>query len=224
MTDAELMAQIHSQMGDYIAGACEGTAIAPAFVAALVANESAGVMNATRFEPAVFAELARVATGQKPAYEPAGIKAPIGGMDLNHFCAPARQLASVAAPQPVNSFSQSLMCLINLATSWGPTQIMGWHALELGFPMGDLTNIAVHFERTVQILDLFIAKYDLACSFAYLLKGSTWPQTTVEQTMVCDLFRCWNTGKIDGKTFDPNYVGNGLDRMAHYAEIGASVN
>ena len=168
MTDAELMAQIHLELGDYIDGACEGTSIAPAFVAALVANESSGNVLASRFEPTVFAALAQVCCGQKSAYDPAGIKAPIGGDDLNDYCAPLRPMSGAIAtavprpivtPQSLNTFRQSLITLVNLATSWGPTQIMGWHALEMNFPMGDLTNIAVHFERTVQILEAFIAKY-----------------------------------------------------------------
>jgi len=32
------------------------------------------------------------------------------------------------------------------------------------------------------------------------------------------LFRCWNTGRPDGKTADPAYVENGLRRMEIYRE------
>lgn len=212
MTDAELMAQIRLHFGDYIDGACEGTSIAPAFVAALVANESGGNATATRFEPAVFASLARVTAGQLSAYEPAGIRQPIGADDLKEYCAPARQLAANGPVQPVNSFAQSLVAMINLATSWGPTQIMGWHALEMGFPLGDLTNLAVHFDRTVQLLEAFFVKYPELNNQA------------LSEIYFGRIFRCWNGGSPTAKTFDPNYIANGLNRMALYAAISAAAN
>ena len=36
-----------------------------------------------------------------------------------------------------------------------------------------------------------------------------------------ELFCCWNTGRPYGKTFDPNYVENGLRRLRIYRELQA---
>ena len=36
-----------------------------------------------------------------------------------------------------------------------------------------------------------------------------------------ELFRCWNTGRPNGKTFDPNYVQNGLRRIEIYRRLQA---
>jgi len=35
------------------------------------------------------------------------------------------------------------------------------------------------------------------------------------------LFRCWNTGRPDGRTADPAYVENGRRRMEIYRELMA---
>lgn len=213
MTDTELMQVIKERMGDYIAGAVEGSAIPASLVAALVANESGGNLAATRFEPEVFGSLARVVAAHKSAFEPAGIKAPIGGSDLLAYICPVRPMAGGQVAQPpatvaTKNVSDSILSLINLATSWGPTQIMGWHALEFNFPLGELSAIGTHFDRTMQLLEWFCQKYGIT-------KDVLGPNT-----MEMYLFHCWNTGQPHGVTADPNYAANGLARMALYEALG----
>lgn len=204
MTDAELMENIHLSLGDYIAGAVEGTSFPPAVIAALVANESGGVANASRFEPAVMGQLAKVIAQQRPAYGPAGCKKAIGFFDLDTWC----------EGRPPAPFSAAVMRLINLATSWGPTQIMGWHAIEFGFDLSDLTNLATHFERTVQLLEWFQQRYTLEIPLA----TNTSPcKYTAADEIWAPFCHCWNTGSPVAPTFDPEYVSKGLNRMHLYA-------
>ena len=190
MTDAEMMQQIKTHLGDYIAGAVEGTPFPASLVAAIVANESGGNAAASRFEPVVFGELARVIAGQKSCFEPAGIKVPLLESQLIGAVSPLRPLAKGAPVLPSLTFSQSVLALVNLATSWGPTQIMGWHATEFGYAISDLTNVATHFDRAVELLKWFRQKYSLADD----------PD---------DYFHCWNTGSPDGVLFNPLYVISG---------------
>jgi hypothetical protein len=199
VTDLELMRKIKSELGDYIAGAVEGTPFPPSLLAALSANESSGVANAQRFEPAVFAELAEVLVLQRPSYSPAGSKRALTAGDLQQACWPQ------SSPVPgkssdVFTFPQGVLALKNLATSFGPTQIMGWHSVELTFPLGDLCNLATHFERTVQLLQWFKDRYHLGNDLvAY--------------------FHCWNTGSPTAPTFNPNYIRDGLDWKRLYESI-----
>ena len=62
MPDPEtaLMQLIHDQYGAAIATACASSSVPPAFLAALIANESGGNPNAQRFEPAMFLQIAQV--------------------------------------------------------------------------------------------------------------------------------------------------------------------
>jgi hypothetical protein len=204
MTDLELMQKIKSELGDYIAGAVEGTPFSPSLLASLTANESSGVANAQRFEPAVFAELAEVLVLQKPSYCPAGSKRALNAGDLQAACWPQ------SSPVPgkssdVFTFPQGVLALKNLATSFGPTQIMGWHSIELGFPLGDLCNLATHFERTVQLLEWFRQRYEVGNCLA-----ANRPKVYLN---------CWNTGSPTAPTFNPNYVRDGLDWMRLYESI-----
>jgi hypothetical protein len=227
MTDAQLMQQIKSEMGDYIAGAVEGTPFPAALVAALVANESGGLANAQRFEPAVFASLCQVLTGQKVNYAPAGCKMPIGAVNLMPLVWPQTTLASNAVKSTdVFTFPQGILGMMNLATSWGPTQIMGWHSIEFGYQLGDLPNLHTHFEHAVQLLEWFDERYKI------LAKAGTefdtaelidliFPTPEVEKffwMVMGEFFHCWNTGSPVAPTYDPDYVANGIARMKLYGE------
>jgi hypothetical protein len=103
----------------------------------------------------------------------------------------------VALADPHDLFPQELARLVYLATSHGLTQIMGWHLLAK-----NKTSEGNFLEFTVELLRDFADEFRLNLSSDF------------EQ-----LFRCWNSGKPDGKTFDPNYVPNGLERMSLYAEL-----
>ncbi len=78
------------------------------------------------------------------------------------------------------------------STSWGLTQIMGYHVegdpLQLMYPdvaMKETQRLRLEFNRQ------------------FSLAGDQYDQ----------MFRCWNTGHPDGTPYDPDYVANGLRRM-----------
>ena len=202
MTDAQLMQKIRNDLGDYIAGAVEGTPFPAALVAALVANESSGVPTVQRFEPAVFADLAKVITGQKLNYAPAGSKKPLAAADLLPHVWPQTVAGSSGQVREVFTFPQGVLALQNLATSYGPTQIMGWHSIEFGYPLGDLPNLQRHFDRAVELLAWFSERYKIDLA---------------ENSYADQLLHCWNTGSPVAPTFDPDYVQHALNRMALYA-------
>lgn len=91
--------------------------------------------------------------------------------------------------------------LKNLATSWGPFQIMGYKCLHLNINVADLRgNDAVYWG----------VKW-IAEEYGYLLKKGRYR----------DAFHYHNAGRIfpaDGKarTYDKNYVPNGLDYMRYF--------
>jgi len=91
--------------------------------------------------------------------------------------------------------------LKNLATSWGPFQIMGYKCLHLNINVADLRgNDAVYWG--VKWINM---------EYGHLLKKGRYR----------DAFHYHNTGRIypaDGKptTYDPNYVSNGLEYMKYF--------
>jgi hypothetical protein len=180
-----LMAKIRQNFSPFIKPAIEGTPYPESFLAALVANESGGNLAAGRFEPGVFWELSFTFTGKKTVF------GSITTVQLKEY------LGTSATDKAVNA-------IINLATSAGPTQIMGYQSLARGYPLAELYNLATHFKHAVEILDDFNKQFRLDADTA---NGQVQPET---------FFRCWNTGRPDGKTFDPNYVANGLLRMQIY--------
>lgn len=188
--DLVLMQAIKNTWGPDILEAVDSTPIPAEFVAALIANESGGKADAERFESGVFARLAEVMLGKRKAYSPVGIQHPLGRVELLDYVEPAG----------TSDFADCLNRLAELATSRGLTQIMGWHAVEMSrvMPGPQLTpTFYLHF--TGELLVYFANHYtlDLGKDFEPLL-------------------RCWNTGKPDGETFDPNYVPHGLHRMDLY--------
>jgi hypothetical protein len=185
LTNAELalMRTIRQTWGQEIAAAVKDTAIPERFMAALIANETGGNRNSERFEPTVFAELAKVMLGKRGAY------GKITTEDLLAYEADASRI--------LNSAGSEVGRLMYLATSHGLTQIMGYHSID-----DALDTIPNDLEQTVKLLRDFAAEFHLNLANDF------------EQ-----LFRCWNSGKPDGKTFDPNYVPNGLERMGLYAQL-----
>lgn len=205
MSDAELMQQIFDKYhGGILAPAVTGKPLPESFLAALVANESGGNPNALRFEPAVFLALGEVLIGQKSNYFPAGCQHPLGSADLISYAWPAESVPpGTTAPVIAGGFIAGLKRLQQLATSYGLTQIMGWHAVEMSKPFGVLTGGPVgQIGFTVELLTYFANRYTLnmAADFEAML-------------------RCWNTGKPAGATFDLAYVPNGLHRMGLYEAI-----
>ncbi len=195
------MRAVKASCGQGITEASDTTRLPPAFLAALIAGESGGNNEAKRFEPGVLHALWEVLLGRKAAYgsiSRADLVAYVSALEPN---APARSLATL----PADAFQR----VDGLATSWGLTQIMGYHVLER--PLGPmklevLKQPTLHLAFAVRLLMSFAAEFrlDLAKDF--------------EQ-----LFRCWNTGQPDGKTFDSDYVENGLARMTIYGNLATEV-
>lgn len=198
MSDQQLMQDIRTKWGAAIDAACATSNVPPAFVAALIANESGGNVDAKRFEKGVLASLWEVLLGRKTAYGSiirADLVSYVSGVPGTPFSAPATL--------PADAFQR----VDGLATSWGLTQVMGYHVLEpiVGHAMG-ITALKVtdtHLAMALRLLAQFAHEFQLDVT------------TEFEQ-----LFRCWNGGHPTAATFDPKYVPNGLARMKIYAEPG----
>lgn len=185
--DAELMQSIFTRYGTPIATMCAGSAITPAIVAALIANESGGNLAAKRFEIGVLENLWEVVMGRAPHY------GSIGRVDLLKFL----ESNSVG-------FEESAGRLDGLATSWGLTQIMGYELFDYTVQIPSIDKLATvtgSLQVTVLMAAAFVRRYQLDLQQAGGL---------------ADLFRCWNTGRPGGKTFDKNYATNGITRAALY--------
>ena len=203
MSDADriLMADIENKWGSVIADVCKSSSVPPAFVAALAANESGGDASAKRFEGAVLVTLWKVLLGRTAAY------GSIRTADLVKFITGTRT-GAVVAPQslPADAFQR----LDALATSWGLTQIMGYHVFDLNFwtdrmsmtPQSGLSDPHDNLVAAAQLLAQFAQRFNLDATKDF-----------------SEMFRCWNTGEPNGTTHDPAYVPNGLARMALYAQL-----
>lgn len=184
MTEAQakkLAKQIFDRFDKRIYEATLHTNIPPAFVAGLLGNEAgkdrSGQIDeaATRFEPAVYAKLKAVHDGSRKEY------GDITRKDIAD--------ASDAA-------------LRALATSYGCSQIMGYHVIHaLHCTIADLRNPDKHFFYTVKLLQL-----------------NGFPANATESRMNREM-RQWNTGKETGTTYHENYVPNAELVRAAYREL-----
>lgn len=213
MTDIELMQRIKAEAGDAIATACERSSVPPAFVAGLIANETgeqfasaglAGAMNARRFEKNVLAALWEVLLGRKAAYGSLGRKDVLLYVVSGQVAKSGAGFTTVPATIPADS----LLRMDRLASSAGLTQVMGYHVLEAASGLEHTDDLMLPgrcLEETIRLLAEFAERFQLDLT-------SEFPP----------LFTCWNTGSPEGKTFDPDYVKNGLRRMQLYAGISIS--
>jgi hypothetical protein len=176
------MQGIKSAWGDAIAEACKTSNVPPSFLAALIAGESGGHNDAKRFEKNVLLNLWEVVLGRKAAF------GSLGRSDLLNFID--------------DDLINTLEKLDELATSWGLTQIMGYHVLGTSLSLGDLRVPEKHLGFALRMLAGFAHQFQLDVTQEF-----------------DDLFRCWNTGRPDGATFDPLYVSNGLARMAVWSSL-----
>lgn len=198
--DQELMLRVRNACGSYINAATEATPYPAAFLAALTANETGGILGKTRFEPTIFGKFGQIIVGHEAGHE--ATYGSIGALDLLKWCDPPQPPG-----QPPRKFTDVLIALVNLATSWGPTQIMGYEALAGGFALSRIVNVETHYAVVVEQLEIFRARW-------HIVPGPGEP--------MADLFRCWNTGRPDGQTADPEYVPNGILRMGIYAGLPAA--
>lgn len=196
MTDTELMQSIKTKYGDLIAEACSTSSVPAGFLAALIANETGGDSNAKRFEKGVLASLWEVLLGRKAAY---------GSITTKNLVLYVASLAAtpinVSATLPADAFQR----VDALATSWGLTQIMGYHILEGNAAVKTIAGLVdpqMHLAMTLRMLAQFAAQFQLDVTKDF------------EQ-----MFRCWNGGHPTAATFDPEYVPHGLARIAEWTTL-----
>jgi hypothetical protein len=188
--ETAMMQLIRQQMGGAIRAAIAQLGMAPSFepfIAALAANESSGNASQTRFEAAEVGEFALVLCDARPSYQ--GITS-------------AQLLKAITGSLMI---SAAVKQLVNFCTSWGPTQIMGWHALKDGYPLSELVTLESHFRRCAGYVRSFQKEFNLAP-----------PATDADAEK---FFRCWNGGHPTAETADPEYVSKGLRRMALYQQL-----
>lgn len=178
------MQTIRVQYSGLIRTAIAGTEIRESLVAALAANETSGNPNVTRYEGAELGRFAQVLGGKVESYQ--GITKP----------------QMMTALKGVYTIESGVLILINLCTSWGLTQIMGWQALKGGYPVSELSLPSRHYPHTAELLAAFQRDFHLA--------------TDNYTDFARSLFTCWNAGSPAGKTTDPNYAARGVARMQIY--------
>jgi hypothetical protein len=206
LAERRLVERVADRCGKFIAQACKASSVPPEFLGALAANESGGNPGAMRFEPAVYRHLKALAAGESPRYN--GLSAEDLAGELDEVLHPkavefhARYLTAPFASRHARALSTlEDEALRELATSWGFTQIMGFHMAGRRGTARDLLDPQIHFRVALDLLVEFAEDYqlDLTREFA-------------------ELFRCWNTGQPYGHTTDPAYVQNGLWRMELYRQ------
>ncbi len=88
----------------------------------------------------------------------------------------------------------------NLATSYSLTQIMGYHLFTLKCTIAELRDPERHLYYACDLLEI--------TSKVFLKQNRFEP-----------VFRIWNSGSPEGKTYDPSYVFNALAVKSAYREI-----
>ena len=205
--ERRLVERVFERCDAVMEAACALSLAPPEFLGALVANESGGCADATRFEPAVYRHLQAVAAGQEPSF------GSINVTELDHEAArllPANDVTlhsryltpSFAADPGQQLQSAPDEALREFATSWGYTQIMGYHMMGQPGTVRRLLDPSFHFRMALRLLSEFAASYQLDL-------GHEFPE----------MFCCWNTGRPYGKTFDPDYVDKGLRRMQIFRQL-----
>lgn len=173
----KLAQRILTKAGPSIAAACKNTLVPTAFLAGLISVENAGLdPDAKRFEPGIFSKLKRVHDGKLSQFN--GIKR----SDLSGL---------------------SEAALRNLATSFGLTQIMGFHVIAT-------------FKNTITVDDLRDPAQHLNFGVQFIKKEAG---PHLANRAFDKVLRIHNTGKPNGVTFDPNYVANALGVMREYETL-----
>ena len=204
--EEQVIARVFNRCHRVIVEACSRSSVPPEFLGALTANESGGNSRAARFEPAVYRHLKAVAAGAVARY--GGIQAEDLSAEVNEMLHPkssdyhGRYLTAPFAANHQRALAAiEDEVLRELATSWGPTQIMGYHMVGRGGTVRDLLDSEFHYRVALELLAEFSEEYQLDLAHEFQ-----------------EMFRCWNTGQPYGETYDPDYVPNGLRRMGLYRE------
>ena len=177
-----LARKIQHTLGGRIAQACKGSLVPEAFLAGLISVEDARLdIHASRFEKGVYEKL-------KALRNPLVLwKKEWNGIKRSDM----KGLSDAA--------------LVNLASSFGYTQIMGWHTLhDLRCSVADLRNPELHLMIAVNLLHMVASPQ---------LRGQNFP----------GVLRVWNTGSPTGTTFDSQYCSNGIAVMRAYNALLVSI-
>jgi hypothetical protein len=197
--EQQLMQTIRAKFGAAIDAAVAGTAIPAGFLAAMIANESGGNPDGKRFEPGVLGHLWNVLVGRAVNY---------GGVLRDQLLNYVAGLAATPITPPTTLPANVFQRLDELATSWGLTQIMGYHILEW-------RSIPAWYR---EIDDLKAPESNLRCATLLLTQFANRFTLDLGKDFF-ELLHCWNTGQPDGKTYDPDYVANGMRRFDLYGSL-----
>jgi hypothetical protein len=210
--EARLIARVFNRCQGFIRAACAASSVTEEFLGALVANESGGNPKAARFEPAVYYHLKAVAAETSPHFggiTPATLNAEVA--DLLHPKADAFHARYLTGAFGANHQEELATledeALRELATSWGFTQIMGYHMVARPGTVRELLDPERHFRIAIELLTELVEEYQLD-----------------PRREFAEMFRCWNTGRPYGETYDPHYVEHGLERMELYRQKAAGAS
>ena len=170
--DDAIMLHIYHRLNKEILAAVDGTEIPASYLAALISLEShpPGNRNSQRFESKIFQRLLELKKDGRS----------FGGI-------PRSRVSDLTDSQ-----------LRELATSYGLTQIMGYHCLDMGCSIQDLSG-----------------DYHLMWSVAYIRRHYL---QKIKQKDWQACFRIHNTGKPEGTTHRNDYAEKGVLRMQYYDE------
>lgn len=192
-SEIALMRMIRDQMSVYIrAGIISAKLAGPvqqaeSFMAALTANESGGNPNAQRYEPYEMGKFAELLGGAIDGYQ---------GISAEMLLAKVNGIFNVGG---------AVRMLMQYATSWGPTQMMGWHALKDGYDIGQLIAIGPHYLHAAREIGRFCAQFHIDLA-----------DTTKKWENCAMLFHCWNAGAPNRPTTDDGYTERGIARTKIY--------
>src|SRR5258708_8052783 len=175
-----LAERIFATLGQQIADACTDTAIPCSFVAGQISVENSSLdSQRTRFESGVFEGLRNVRDGR------------------------AANFGNVTQDDIEDCDDRAL---VNLATSLGSCQIMGYHTINtLHCTIADLRNPAKHLSLNIAMLQA--------------VAGANHRPNYFESKSYQFIYRIWNTGRSNGQTYDPYYCANALGVMAIYQNL-----
>lgn len=211
--ESDIMQAVKQACGAALDDFSPSTAVPVAFWAALTANESGAnilrgdaIGSITRREPAVFTHLALVAAGFQPRYGSIALSDLVQADDQQSTRPVACHTPfALQAPSLITANTQTQLSVADLlawATSWGWTQLMGYHAIEWKVAVDDLVDPEKHYRFAAKLMDGFIRQFKLD------------PAKDFD-----GMARCWNTGRPDGVTYDPKYVPNLHRRMQLWGGI-----
>jgi len=165
-----MMLHIYHKHHEDIEKAVTGTEISESYIAALISLESSppGNPNSARFESEVYIRLVQLRDDGKP------------------FGVLSRKSLKLKSDKQLREY----------ATSYGLTQIMGFHCLDLGCNIEDLKGA-----------------YHLQWAVTWMLKNY---RSHPAKKDWASCFRIHNTGHPSGQTSRRDYVERGLSRMKYY--------